>query len=799
MAAVIDTFSFTTGADHNEVRCAPDFIALLARTTLLNQQRQISYNISFRSLIAGFLISDDQYSLWFQQALRLMDVEVNRILDASNIDPEMLATIKSMGTSVPPPPPVIMASINAFIWIKTAVDQSQDPSALIGNEHLLRAFVNVPLPHRDEFQSLGMNLPELSAQFARDFPLVPDAVKPAPEVPKSAPPPAPANEAAFSQHIESDVATTVDQLNYGLYREAIRSFIRAGNTHYPLSISIQAPWGGGKSSLMRMLRDSLDPKYRNTSPLDIFRKKCEEERQTEHLTVGQAVKTVEEFKKTGAIVDPDKKPIEQPASSAFSITVWFNAWKYEDSSQVWAGLVDAIIAEVADRMKPLAREQFFLKLNLRRIDPDKVRDTIYGEVFSRWLKAAGVAWTTLATAVGAGLGAFVTPLIHEGAPAVGLIGGGVVSGAAVFWATLFTKRKQLDSEKAKITLHDLVAVPNYNEKLGFIHDVEHDLRNVLETIPKDFWPLVVFVDDLDRCSPQTVSKVMEGINLFLAGDFPDFVFILGMDSELVAAALDSAHKDILACVAADARIPLGWRFMDKFVQLPFVIPSVDSQVYDTYLSLLLTRGHQSGNGSRTAAQAQDAGTSGDGTSSTVAARAFANPSDEFARVQAETQQRLQQTVATFNESDQRVRQAIEPLLPYFGRNPRDLKRFLNALRLHAYLSSPMERANAGRLSLDQVVAWTLLVVKWPDVVRWIRRGDMHKSVHRDNTDHRIVQLETAATAATLTEWKRTLVKTSGLPNGTPWLHDRDLYGFLQSIVAKDTSERLSAGIGKGLW
>ncbi len=55
------------------------------------------------------------------------------------------------------------------------------------------------------------------------------------------------------------------------------------------------------------------------------------------------------------------------------VTVWFNAWKYESTNQIWAGLADAIIKQVAERLSPAERELFFFKLHLKRLDVGKLR------------------------------------------------------------------------------------------------------------------------------------------------------------------------------------------------------------------------------------------------------------------------------------------------------------------------------------------------------------------------------------------------------------------------------------------
>ncbi|MGW3963993.1 P-loop NTPase fold protein [Amycolatopsis sp. NPDC005003] len=53
--------------------------------------------------------------------------------------------------------------------------------------------------------------------------------------------------------------------------------------------------------------------------------------------------------------------------------------------------------------------------------------------------------------------------------------------------------------------------------------------------------LVVFVDDLDRCSAENVARVLEAIRLYL--DAPGLVFVIGYDPEVVGEALVAARGD----------------------------------------------------------------------------------------------------------------------------------------------------------------------------------------------------------------------------------------------------------------
>jgi len=70
-----------------------------------------------------------------------------------------------------------------------------------------------------------------------------------------------AAEVGPSTHVARDRWTTEDALEYFPYAYAIARFLTNPQTASPLAISIQAPWGGGKTSMMRMIQAQLDPQH----------------------------------------------------------------------------------------------------------------------------------------------------------------------------------------------------------------------------------------------------------------------------------------------------------------------------------------------------------------------------------------------------------------------------------------------------------------------------------------------------------------------------------------------------------
>ena len=81
--------------------------------------------------------------------------------------------------------------------------------------------------------------------------------------------------------------------------------------------------------------------------------------------------------------------------------------------------------------------------------------------------------------------------------------------------------------------------------------------------------LCIFVDDLDRCSGDTVMETLDAIILLLA-DAPVLCW-LALDSRLVEASIEEQNN-----VLEVAGVTSGYDYMEKMIQLPFFIPDLDN-------------------------------------------------------------------------------------------------------------------------------------------------------------------------------------------------------------------------------
>lgn len=92
--------------------------------------------------------------------------------------------------------------------------------------------------------------------------------------------------------------------------------------------------------------------------------------------------------------------------------------------------------------------------------------------------------------------------------------------------------------------------------------------------------LVVFIDELDRCRPDTILDTLEAIKLFLFNG--KVAFVIGADERHISYAVKSKFKDI-----EGIQIDIGKEYLEKLIQYPIRIPRLDSDEVEIYLTCLL--------------------------------------------------------------------------------------------------------------------------------------------------------------------------------------------------------------------
>jgi hypothetical protein len=514
-----------------------------------------------------------------------------------------------------------------------------------------------------------------------------------------------------SARIHDDSWTLEDCLDYALYGRAIKEFVEHPDTKPPLVIGVQGPWGQGKTSLMRIAQDRLDGQHADL----VARKKM--------TTSGMEAPSEVTLKDLRDSLDGDIE-IESVAATEVR-SVWFNPWKYQSSEALWAGLAHAILTQLPARLNRREQELFWLKLQLHRIDAVAVRRDIHRLIFDRLLP-----WLALSALVAV---VFALTSVVAGASAAFGAVGALASGsmtAIVSW--LMVSQRALNGKLEGRYLR-YVRQPDYEGKLGYLHHVEEDVRAALRLLAQVGRPTVIFIDDLDRCGAAKISEVLEAINLFLSGDYPNCVFILGIDAQVVASAMETVHGQALGADAgkkSDVKKNLGWRFLDKFIQLSFVMPRLSEGQAEAYLASLIGTpdGAAEGSGVELMDAAQDVrrDLAAGRIDAEQAAEKIGGLAEEATSSQPAIRWIAEDVIALgardFSDGDPEASESLRRRLVYLSDNPRTIKRAVNLYRFYRFIAWARQ-ASAADLDAadpDLIASWTVIAARWPQVVHWLQ-------------------------------------------------------------------------------
>jgi len=92
-------------------------------------------------------------------------------------------------------------------------------------------------------------------------------------------------------------------------------------------------------------------------------------------------------------------------------------------------------------------------------------------------------------------------------------------------------------------------------------------------------PLVVYIDNLDRCTPLNAIHTLEAIRLFLF--LPNTAFVIAADEDMIRSAVREYHKGATERHQTD--------YLDKLIQVPIKVPKPGMLEVRAYLFMLLAQ------------------------------------------------------------------------------------------------------------------------------------------------------------------------------------------------------------------
>jgi Cdc6-like AAA superfamily ATPase len=303
-------------------------------------------------------------------------------------------------------------------------------------------------------------------------------------------------------------------------------------------------------------------------------------------------------------------------------TVWFNAWKYETKHTVWASLALAILEQHGSAMVHLNiwRKRLCKTINLWWVAAFLSLSVILGIVV--FFGVPPLNWKVLFPGLGIALTAY-----------------------KAFWPFF--------SSPLVEKLRDVKGI-DYEKELGFQYRFEEEFESLVKELATMDKPLIIFVDDLDRLSPNKISEVFEAIHFL--GANRNCVFFVGLDYKMVSRRLSERYQQ--------STEEFGFHFVDKFMQIVFALPEPTKAQLEQYVGSLIHKQDKSSDLEKDAH---------------IRREEKSVPHKEDSKPEANVTEEIFENSKNI---DHIASQAIE----WLPKNPRAIKRFVNNFRLTAFIA-----------------------------------------------------------------------------------------------------------------
>lgn len=334
--------------------------------------------------------------------------------------------------------------------------------------------------------------------------------------------------------------------------------------------------------------------------------------------------------------------------------VEFNAWLYQGYDDARAALMEVI----AEKLLPEAEK--------RKKGLDKAKEFM-----------ARIQWFRVTKLVAGSAAA-----LYAGIPPVGLLGELYGAGKALVTgqATSETIEKATAAAgDAKEKASGLLDPKKKTTPPQEIHALRESFEKTLDAMGVT---LVVLIDDLDRCLPETTISTLEAIRLFLF--LENTAFVIAADDGMIKYAVRRHFPDVDDDQAVN--------YFDKLIQLPIRVPPLGTQEVRAYLMLLYVENSDLGEDVKENIRASICKQLGQTWQGKRVDRAFMQTlHDKFDPDlvrQFDTADRLAHLMATASG---------------ISGNPRLIKRFLNALSIRMAIS------RAQGVGVDEAVLVKMLL------------------------------------------------------------------------------------------
>ncbi len=508
--------------------------------------------------------------------------------------------------------------------------------------------------------------------------LLRSAIKPDPEPLFAQPTAPPVSIASPDAKLIADTPSKIDLLDREGFANTMARLLRQQRSQSEfgtgaIPVQLFGPWGSGKTSLAGFLRKSLE----------------------------------QSMPAAGGATRNKPPTVDEQAAEGPWLFVTFDAWQHQRTAPPWWWLMDRVYQEARGHHSSTdERDEPAL--------PPGRRLSVWWWRW-RWALLSALIVTTLTLGLIL-LGSRLTDWIDSAqATLVSIVALGGVLG------TLLAAYRGLRSSLLVGSPRTAVALlRSGGDPFRRVKDKYNDL------IKRIRLPVLVFIDNLDRCQPAYVVELLEGIQTTFAD--VRVTYLIAADREWIAQSFEEQYKPFTTVMGRPGR-PLGYLFLEKTFAVSAPLPQPSSATRDRYWRSVLHGGRQEDDeaavaalepispAQRQAAMEEFAGKRLDEVIDAVENLDAMTPQDR-ARREAAAIRIVETTIS--GEQDHELR----PYLALMEANPRSLKRLRNSVSI----ARAGDLAGGGSIAsdddLDGLIRWTILSLRWPTLsIRLAKQPD----------------------------------------------------------------------------
>lgn len=229
-------------------------------------------------------------------------------------------------------------------------------------------------------------------------------------------------------------------------------------------------------------------------------------------------------------------------------TIWFNAWKYDKEDALWRSLILRIMEG----------------LDAKDSEIEEIRRKLYTAISTEEMGKTQINWTEIGKTV-----------TKEGIKAAATVAFPLAGVGAIF-ANLgksILNTNSIDEISKAVTRQ---AIKRNQDRISSIEQFDKLYLDLVKKLLGKKERLIVFIDDLDRCTPLQALLVIEALKAFLGAE--KCVYFVACDPRLIRKGFEQKYGSISQEDVSD--------YLEKIIQINFEMPPLRADDVEKFLTKL---------------------------------------------------------------------------------------------------------------------------------------------------------------------------------------------------------------------